>query len=474
MKGIYLIILMLGMLFFPDGGEKGLTVNEIQRDIPENIRNVYVYNTDMDYMQSIMLDIDDIFINKRQINEKDDTIYCTIEMSNEDYAYTTECALYYNYNDVGGWILDDYFISSQELTIKTGAPAGLAETEIQRFYFDEYELLYRSFDEPYKLLYNSSGEPCSAYLYYVKYNAENCHYDGEVVLEFEPYIDGNSVTWSTEIRYNNTFKWDVEGMWYGNLKIVSGGGFEKGDYSMMFNINSVEYSDIDVIIDIDAEETVTQWSFGESSDTVNGLLNADKIVGFTDYTRDNYYSQAAMRIVKDEEALRLAKYKPPFLTFQMETVNKTYAVLITSDDASINCINCFGDLYHEKEESDEKETPISGKTGRSGQKLEDMILGMWKVEVEEDETVFFCFQEDGHFYFHEKGLFYLYDTYTGEYYIKDNVLQLQRQHYEHGEGWIYAVGPIEMEGVDNGKWQAKLYFESGGESETCMKLSRIK
>lgn len=117
MKGIYLIILMLGMLFFPDGGEKGLTVNEIQRDIPENIRNVYVYNTDMDYMQSIMLDIDDIFINKRQINEKDDTIYCTIEMSNEDYAYTTECALYYNYNDVGGWILDDYFISSQELTV---------------------------------------------------------------------------------------------------------------------------------------------------------------------------------------------------------------------------------------------------------------------------------------------------------------------------------------------------------------------
>lgn len=333
-KSVLLIVFGIAVIL-TGCGKKAPSEEKIKEDIPENLRSVFVRNTDYEYDEYYVLDIDNITVNKRQTNEKDDTVYCTIETSNKDYELIEDCILYYNYYDEGGWILDDYEIESQTVTPLTGVPEELAEIEINKFYFDDYELTDHLYDSYYET---------SIYYYNTNYKATNCHYNGSVKLYFSADINANTIEWTDQIEYDEPFIWDIEGSWYSDLDNNTN-VLCNDDYYIKMDIGSVLYPELNnVEMDIDVEETIGKWNYEYTYSTYR-LLNEGKITGFTDYSRDNYYKQAGWKLTKDEDEKRREMYNAPLLTFEMETENETtYAVRINADDATIECSRFYGDL----------------------------------------------------------------------------------------------------------------------------------
>lgn len=322
-------------------GKQSLSENKIKENIPTGLKSVYVSNTDNDYGQEFVLNVEDVEITKRQKSDESDVIYCTVEASDENYRLTSDCTLYYSYYDEGGWILDDYGVDSQELKLATGAPRDLAETEINKFYFDTYEFTESDFN---------TESWNSRYAYNVHYKASNCHYDGEIDLNFTPYVYGNNVEWQTEIYYDQPFTWDVEGSWYSELEKTNKNQFVTDKYAIEFTINSVSYPEKTIVnMDMDVNETMGAWNWGNYAYRTYGLAGGGNVEGFTDYSRYNYYSYRWASVSKDEDEQRREMYNPPLLTFEMETEDNTsYAVRIWPEEASIDCGNIrYGDLYRE-------------------------------------------------------------------------------------------------------------------------------
>lgn len=78
------------------------------------------------------MDVESVSIEKRQTNEKEDLVYCTVKLKNAYYRCTKYLQLCYNYYDEGGWILDDWSETSPstvevtELPITRGRIAQIA------------------------------------------------------------------------------------------------------------------------------------------------------------------------------------------------------------------------------------------------------------------------------------------------------------------------------------------------------------
>ena len=54
------------------------------------------------------MNVNKVLIEKHQTNEQEDSAYCVIELENEFYQFTKYMKMNYNYDDKGGWILDNY------------------------------------------------------------------------------------------------------------------------------------------------------------------------------------------------------------------------------------------------------------------------------------------------------------------------------------------------------------------------------
>lgn len=82
---------------------------QLIRDLPSDITAITVENpfdlTDMDVYE--MEDVS-LSIEKRQTNEKEDFVYCVVDLKNQYYYFTKYVKLNYTYYDQGGWILDGW------------------------------------------------------------------------------------------------------------------------------------------------------------------------------------------------------------------------------------------------------------------------------------------------------------------------------------------------------------------------------
>ena len=340
-KRVLLVTAVAAGILLTGCGRQSLSEAKIKENIPEGLKSVYVSNIDNDYGQTFVLNVDDVKIEKRQKDEKSDIIYCTVEASDENYRLITDCSLYSNYYDEGGWILDDYGVDSQEVKLLTGVPQELAETEINKFYFDTYEFEESDFN---------TESWNDRYVYNVHYKADNCHYDGMIDLSFTPNRYGNNVEWTPYIYYEQPFTWDVEGTWYSDLDKTNRNQFVRDKYAIEFNVNSVSYPDNTTVeMNMDVNEIMGAWNWGQYEYRTYGLAGSGSVEGFTDYSRYNYYSHRWASVSKDEDEQRLEMYNPPLLTFEMETEdNISYAVRIWSDEAAIDCGTIrYGDLYRE-------------------------------------------------------------------------------------------------------------------------------
>lgn len=74
-------------------------------------------------------------IEKRQTNDKQDTAYCEVKMSNDQYQATAYYVMIFDYYDKGGWQLDNYEKYNDTLIVPTG---GYPKDKIISFLKDQY------------------------------------------------------------------------------------------------------------------------------------------------------------------------------------------------------------------------------------------------------------------------------------------------------------------------------------------------
>lgn len=174
---------------------------QIAKDLPSDLTTAIIENpfdaTDADVYE---MDVTEIVIEKRQTNEKDDTVYCWVELENEYYHFIKYVTLNYNFYDQGGWILDGY---------SEYAPA---EWEVVGVPFDADDV---SSVLDYGIA--SSGTITSdlqggvvKYSFLIEDAHNNGTYKGVAVVECQ--FDGQKWTFEKETD-DVQFIWDIVGTW---------------------------------------------------------------------------------------------------------------------------------------------------------------------------------------------------------------------------------------------------------------------
>lgn len=214
-KAFGIFVFLMGMVFFLTAcGKPAPDEAQIKEDLPKEARVIYI---DSGYgSEEIVLDVTEINILKRQTNDKDDTVYCTIVMANDDYRYSANWVLTYNYYDQGGWILDDWYTEEEtnpaEIIPLTGVPETTADSMMSNSYA-EYSLNERCWGED-----SEYGDKTTMFIYNVKSEALYCTMNGSVYLSYDFSNDGNYGEWySTMQEADCSYDWNIDGIWKGNI-----------------------------------------------------------------------------------------------------------------------------------------------------------------------------------------------------------------------------------------------------------------
>lgn len=193
------------------GIPKPPTESQIAEELPDDITTIVIDNP-FDYTNADVykMNIEAVTIEKRQTNEKNDVVYCTVDLTNEYYHFTKYMKLEYNYYDQGGWCLDKY---------------------------DEYEAnKWKLLDVPFSVekasaaLYNyeisgpgTMTSDLSNNLICFSFPIEEVHangtYEGTGLVTCQ--FDG--IRWQSETNTDNIhFVWDIQGTWaYSRIKETS-------------------------------------------------------------------------------------------------------------------------------------------------------------------------------------------------------------------------------------------------------------
>lgn len=280
--------------------------NDIIADIPNSLISFTVDGIPID------LSIESLEIIKRQTNEKDDNIYCTVIMSNTDYRLSMDCYFLYNYYDVGGWILDYYEIQNQPILI----PLTGISTETAHSYLSQYYEILGANSATF-----SADTGVSYFNFSIKEDHTYCSFSGNIdvfysfsyQVDFEESSCNISARWIPEVGDlgSITYDWNVEGSWYAAIYRTSGHNVGKfTGYELYLDITQLSGNSITV-------EAVSPYDGSE----YNSSNNRMEYIGNADVTYD--YST----------------HGDPTLTFNF-TIRKDgsayYTIIINKDSAIVH------------------------------------------------------------------------------------------------------------------------------------------
>lgn len=293
---------------------------QIKEDIPEDMRVIYVDSGFGE--ETITLDVTEVNILKRQTNEKDDTVYCTVVMSNDDYEYTADWVLNYVYYDQGGWVLEGYTYNEQSdnspiLIPLTGVSQEVADSEMNCYYFDSFALKEHVFEDEsdgYYEYYHSYFD------YEVEYSNTYCSYNGNVILDYYFQNDKNYGYWGYgDPQYSDEFQWNVEGVWetteLNNLKDAIQVGRHEDTVKISIDSIDIDNGFVDVSVSNTYFSKTWVWYSGENSNYVeyatDGIVIADC---YFDYGYDPMYNSADDF---DDYFDHESRYAPPCIKFSV-------------------------------------------------------------------------------------------------------------------------------------------------------------
>lgn len=262
-KLFYILLLSAGLLIALTscGTPKPPQENELAENIPEEFKSVMIGNPfDELNMYIYDMDVTSVTIEKRQTNEKADTVYCVVEFDNEYYHFTRYLKMDFNYYDQGGWILDDY------------SEYNPAEWKVVKCSLRADEVAYVC-DYPQVELKEStvdSTNGTAAFYFDVEDVRNNGAFRGTVVVNCQ--FDGEKWTY-TKSSDDVRFIWDIVGTW-------SYSKVEKTSYDSTVNEITVTIQDFDqssVIMD-GTWYMNSEFSFlGSHAETMISLDNPERV-----------------------------------------------------------------------------------------------------------------------------------------------------------------------------------------------------
>ena len=297
-KYILTIISVLTLLSLCGCTPEAKTEDEIKSDFTDEMKTLSV-DVSWGGNSTLPLELESLEIEKRQTNDKDDTVYCDVVMKNDEYDMTASYVLYYNYYDEGGWILDNYEVLERDITPVNGMNEWFVE-EYMSHNYGNYTFKDKNF---------SQNNTVCEFTYTVEEKHEYCSYIGEVVLVCEFYSDEYSATWVGDAYDGNVeCVWDIDGKWYAGIEDTKES--LKSEKYTIVNIDIASFDGESAYIKLDkTPATVSKGAMTEYKKAAEGQVYPD--------------------IYEDEDGQSLVFA----LRYDKGGVNPFYYIYFTSDSA---------------------------------------------------------------------------------------------------------------------------------------------
>ncbi|MBD5163068.1 MAG: hypothetical protein HDT14_13870 [Oscillibacter sp.] len=201
--------------------------SQIAEDLPTNITIRFIENPfDATNTYVCEMTVTSVAVEKRQTNEKEDIVYCTIELEDTHYRFIKHLKLNYNYYDQGGWCLDEY----------------------DEYEADEWKILEVPFDveEASSALYNFSiagpgtmTSDLANNIIKFSFPIEEVHANGAYKGNGLVTCQFDGIRWQCETNTDDIhFVWDILGTWTYNK-------IEETSYDKTVNEIEVTIQDFD-------------------------------------------------------------------------------------------------------------------------------------------------------------------------------------------------------------------------------------
>ena len=197
---LIICIFFLGLLITTGCGTKEKTINEIKDELNNSSFIEENIGTDENYS------ISDISLIKRNTQESEDELYCTIIIEGDTVSISQDYKLTYNYYSSGGWILDEY-ITTSESTIRP--LKGVDDDVVNVTMEEQMEYTYDYKIEEHDTDLESMSDKVTVS---VSNKGNIFHASGTILL----YYSFNGTAWElTNIEKNKDYSeyWDVDGTW---------------------------------------------------------------------------------------------------------------------------------------------------------------------------------------------------------------------------------------------------------------------
>lgn len=327
-RKVFMFVILFAVMLVGCKDSK-LSEKEISSNLPSEFSEISVLSGDQTEYYDLALD--EFVIRKRQTNEKDDTIYCTITEVDSNYTYTIDCVLYFNYYDQGGWILDNYEIEQSSIQPSAAVDQSVSDYDVS-CYYDDFEFQDCEYDE---------SDRTAHYTYTVKDKDVYLSREGKVQLDYNFCDYGNNAEWKLDCVDESGIRdiWDIEGTWIGE-EDTKGYGY----YQLNFVLS--DYNSEDLTVDVQGSETYFRFMYewDENGDGVykkegpdefatTGLYNLEETYGF-----NNGYLANSEFLEKIEEGDISTDSADPqkCLTFEIDSYT-SFRILIFSDHAVWKC-----------------------------------------------------------------------------------------------------------------------------------------
>lgn len=121
---------------------------QIAEELPDEITTIIIKNPfDATNLDIYEMEVASLSIERRQTNEKDDVVYCMIDLENEYYSFKKYVKLQYNYYDTGGWIIDDWaYYNDTIYQVKSNPFSEDLASQKWSYLYDEASLIDVSLD----------------------------------------------------------------------------------------------------------------------------------------------------------------------------------------------------------------------------------------------------------------------------------------------------------------------------------------
>lgn len=308
-----LALVVLMSLNACSGSPKPPQEAQIRDDIPQELLVVPVYKNGE--TETFPLDISSISIEKRQTNEKDDTVYCVLELENELYCVTRHVRMDYTFYDEGGWMLDGCS-ETEDWKISKVKANPFTEDELIRM-VSEYDSVQI---ESVEVL----PEACEIdTLFTVETKAENLTTSGTV--EVKRSLERTNEWTKIEYNYDELrLDWDVVGHWYADV--------DTGIY-----LDILDYSDGKMRVEAVCEDVARSV-----------LSGANDYYGRNLQDESNWHAiveNIDVREIRDpKENTEWSYQETPRLNASFEAFGESYSFTIFKDSAKMSCRMATRDL----------------------------------------------------------------------------------------------------------------------------------